>query len=105
MKNRDREAILDFLRTADFKAQYGYSYTELLEFLNYYQIYYRQIQENNMWVKNELEHRDKILSELNKKISILEERLEFQSKQVQFLKKHLTKKLSLWERITGKIKL
>lgn len=105
MVNKNKDAILDFLLTADFKRNYGYSYTELLEFLNYYQVYYRQINESNQWVKHELNHRDKILNELNIKIQGLEQKLEFQSKQISFLKSHLTKKLSWWERITGKSKI
>lgn len=103
--NKNKEAILDFLLTADFKNHYGYSYTELIEFLNYYQVYYRQIQENNNWIKYELQHRDKILADLNAKIESLEKKLEFQNKQIYFLKTHLTKKLSIWERITGKAKI
>ncbi len=103
--NKNKEGILDFLLTADFKSHYGYSYPELIEFLNYYQFYYRQIQENNSWIKHELHHRDKILKELNIKIESLEKKIDFQNTQISFLKSHLTKKLSIWERITGRAKI
>lgn len=103
--NRSKESILDFLLTADFRNYSGYSYTELIEYLNYYQTHYKQIRESNNWIKNELERRDKSITELNLKVETLEHKMEFQDRQIQFLKSHLNKRLSIWERITGKSKM
>lgn len=101
----DKENLLPFLLNADFKKDYGYSYTELLRFLKAYQFYYKKIYQNNDWFKQELMQRDKVLAELNTKISKLEERLNSQDKHISVLTSYVNKKLSFWERITGKIKI
>ncbi len=100
----DKEKI-NYLLNIDFNNNSGYSYTELLDFLKCYRSYYRNVLENYEWFKSELNSRDEILKNLNYRVKDLEEKTRFQSMQITSLKSCLIRKLTFWERISGKVKI
>jgi predicted RNase H-like nuclease (RuvC/YqgF family) len=104
MKPHNNHQLLDFLLTADFNKENGYSYSELLEFLNAYKYNYRvqDIEKSNL--KRDLKDSEKELKQLLDRTKVLESRIEIQEKQIKNLKSTLNRKLTFWERIKGQFK-
>jgi hypothetical protein len=102
-KNNDQ--MRDFLCTADISTENGYSYTELVIFLQNYKKFYRieNIEKSN--AKRDLNDAEKRINQLLNKVKILETKIESQTEQNKTLKKMLCKKLTFWERLKGKINL
>jgi predicted RNase H-like nuclease (RuvC/YqgF family) len=105
MKPNNNHQMLEFLLTADFNKDSGYSYIELVEYLNHYKYNYRLQDIDRSNVKRELEESEKEVKQLQHRMKILESRIEVQDNQIKNLKTTLTRKLTFWERITGKFKL
>jgi flagellar hook-associated protein FlgK len=102
---QNNDQMRDFLCTADISTENGYSYTELVIFLQNYKRFYRIVDIEKKNAKRDLEDAEKRVNQLLNKIKILETQIETQNHQNKSIKKMLTKRLSFWERFTGKLNL
>lgn len=101
----DHQRILDFLLSADFKVENNYSYSELLLFLQYYKNFYRQSYEKNQDLRYILDKAEAHIKKLEVDMIEKERQLESCKKQLSAYKKIVSRKLTFFERLTGKIKL
>ncbi len=102
--NSNNNMLIHQLLNNNYVAESGYSYSDLLFFLNKFQAYYKDCYINNQNLEKDLIYKNKLNNELEKRIDILEKELEnFRKENIYYCTK-INKKLSLWERLTGKIK-
>jgi hypothetical protein len=104
MKPNNKNQMFEFLLTADFNHDCGYSYLELIDYLDNYKNYFRSQNIDKENIKRDLERSEKENRQLLERIKILESKIEIQSNQLKNIKTTLSRKLSVWERISGKIK-
>lgn len=104
MSDEERK-ILEFILNTKITVDSGYSYIQLLEFLEYIKYFYKEILENRELYIRELQQerkKNKDLEEINKQIDI---RLSKKNTEFQNLCDKISRKLTLKERLTGKIEL
>lgn len=89
----------------DFDHNTNLSYTELIQLINKMKEQYRECISNYTFVVNKENMYLASINKLAENIKDLENKLEYfenTNKKLMFV---LTRKLTIWERITGKIKL
>ena len=87
-----------------FVVESGYSYSELLTFLKAFQSYYIDCCMINENYKKELLMLNKNNLELGKNMITLEQKNKNVEKENIILTSKISRKLSIWERISGRIK-
>lgn len=102
--NDEERKILEFLLNTDFNVESGFSYTQLINFLNDYRKLYKMLLENRELYKYELEKMNKIIVELQKKEEKSKTVLERKEEQIQNLLKLVSRKLTWSERFFGRFK-
>lgn len=104
-ENKNVPNTIYFLLNENFSVDKGYSYLELLSFLNIFKEYYRELYNSKNNKDNELmNYRDNnILMEI--KLNEIMQLLQEKTKENEMLYQKICRKLTLWERITGKIKI
>lgn len=101
--NQIDKSFFNYLLTNEFNINKGYSYTELIKFLNTFQYYYKENYEWKEKYRQELLLKNKTFEENNYKIRELENLLKEKEKENAYLYNKITRKLTFSERITGKI--
>lgn len=96
-----KKNMVDFLLTNDFSIYDGYSYQELVNFLCLYKSFYRELYDVKEYHRKEIIYIQS--KENNDSETILRLRATIEMKD-EIITKMYNKKLSLWERIIGKIK-
>lgn len=81
------------------------SYSELIQLINTMKDRYRDCVSGYNFVKNKENMYIKTIEDLNENIKYLEKQLEYFENSNKNLMFVITRKLTIWERITGKIKL
>ncbi len=102
--NTDERKILDFLLSADFNVKKGYSYTELITFLNAYKQYFVECYNNKEKLRKELLLKDKTNTFYDNRIEELLEQVERLKSENEILTKMISRKLTFKERFLGKFK-
>ena len=105
MDDNNDFSVVQFLINAEFTAQRGYSYGELLKYLIMFLAYYRDCYIKKDALEQELNFKNKTFSLLEHRIVELENIIKDKETQNEFLINKITRKLSLWERVKGKIKI
>ncbi len=103
--NNSIRPIYDFLLTADFSEENKYQYWELLNFLKNFQYYYKEcyvLMDNN---RKELLHKNKSFEESEKRYLEITNLLKEKSDENSMLYQKMNRRLTFWERLTGKIKI
>ena len=100
----DKRKILDFLLTSDFDVTNGYSYNDLINFLNAYKGFFRECYDQKEYLKKEKFRKDETFTVYDTTIKELEEKIEYLKKDNTFLTNKISRKLSLKERILGRFK-
>lgn len=99
------EMMIHQLLNIDFKPERGYSYAELLNFLNTFQAYYRDCYVKKDNSEKDLIRKNKTFTDLENRIIYLEKLLKDKNIENNHLLNKITKKLTIWERLTGKVKI
>ncbi len=99
------QSTLHFLINADFSPERGYSYGELLLFLKTFQSYYRDCYTKKEKIEQELNYKNTTFLQIENRIIDIEKLFKEKENQNIFLLSKIDRKLTFWERITGKIKL
>ena len=89
---------------ADFNVNGGYSYIDLVKYLNLYKEFYWTLYRENENSRNLVKSKDNEIEKISHKIKQLEKMIEDQNFQINNLKSYFGRKLTIWERITGKMK-
>lgn len=89
----------------DFTVDQNYSYIELLEFLNVYKKEFVTVMNNKNSLIVENKELRKIIEKLEHEIERLNNKISDEEKKIMYLTSQVSKKLSIFERITGKIKI
>jgi 6-phosphofructokinase len=89
----------------DFNNNTNLSYTEIVQMINDLKEQYKVCVSNYNYVVSKEHMYHTTINDLIEKIKDLENRLEYFEKSNKNLMFVLTRKLTIWERITGKIKL
>lgn len=97
--------ILDFLINHDFKVSDNYSYVELISYLKTMQAEYKKCVDTYKGLNDSKNNFEKIIIHNNMVINDLEEVLKKEREKTSKIIWKCQKKLSILERITGKIKL
>ena len=112
MNNENPTSTLYFLITAEFSHERGYSYGELITYLKNFQTYYRDCYTKKEAFEKELNFKNKTFTFSGNRILELENiiaekdiTIKEKEKENEFLISVLCKKLTFWERITGKVKI
>ena len=100
----DKRKILDFLLTTDFVSTQGYSYNELITFLNAYKGFFRECYDTKEQLKKEIYQKDRTFSDYETRIVELEKRMENVRRENEILTNKISRKLSLKERLLGRFK-
>lgn len=103
MSDEERK-ILDFLLNTDFNIESGFSYTQLINFLNDHKKYYKALLDNRELYKYELDKANKTILDLESIIKVEEEKLEKKNEQFKNLINATVRKLTLKERLFGRFK-
>lgn len=93
------------LMNIEFNIERGYSYGELLQYLRNFQHYYRECYRHNEILEINNNNKDKTISDIETKIEKLESYIKDREMNIESLYSILNRKLTIWERITGKIKI
>lgn len=88
----------------DFNNQTNASYNDLLIYINELKNNYKTCVDNYNYLKNREDMYHRSLDEMNIKINTLQKNIEYFEKINKNLTFVLNRKLTIWERITGKIK-
>lgn len=99
----NEQDIKDFLLKTEFKIESGFSYSELLGYLNNFKYLYRETFEEKRKLRRELELKENVISKIIDEIEHTEYNLAHKNKQVSNLYARLNKKLTIKERLKGKI--
>jgi hypothetical protein len=99
------QSTLHFLINADFTPERGYSYGELITFLKTFQTYYRECYIKKDQYEQELKFKNKTFELVETKIINIEKLLKEKEKENNFLITKVDRKLTFWERITGKLNI
>ncbi len=99
------QSTLYFLINADFTIERGHSYGELLTFLKTFQTYYRECYIKKEQYEQELNFKNKTFEHLETKIIKVEKLLKEKEKENNFLISKVDRKLTFWERVTGKLNI
>ena len=75
MSDEERK-ILDFLLNTDFNVDSGFSYTQLINFLNHHKNYYKALLDNRELYKYELDKSNKTILDLERIIKTEQEKIE-----------------------------
>jgi hypothetical protein len=97
------EMMINQLLNTKFESERGYSYPELLNFLNSFQIYYRDCYLKKESLEKEINIKNKTFNDLEYRITYLDNLLKDMEKANNIYLNKIQQKLSIWERITGKI--
>ena len=103
--NSNTQITLHFLMNTDFSYERGYSYGELINYLKTYQLYYRECYANKDKFEQELLFKNKTFDQSENRILNLEKLLKEKENDIGFLMSKISRKLTFWERVTGKIKI
>ena len=99
------KSTLHFLINVEFDISRGYSYIELLSFLKTFQGYFRDCYRNKEYCEQELIFKNKTLLEIESRMIELEKKLIDKNKESETLYSKINRKLTIWERISGRIKI
>ena len=102
--NDEERKILEFLLNSDFKVDSGFSYTQLVNFLNDYKMFYKMLLENRERYKYEFERSNKTIIQLEDKLKEIKSNAKRKDEQFQNLLRVVSRKLSWKERIFGRFK-
>lgn len=102
--NDEERKILEFLLNCDFKVDSGFSYTQLVNFLNDYKTFYKILLDNRERYKYEFERSNKTIIELEDRLKEIENSTKRKDEQFQNLLKVVSRKLSWKERFFGRFK-
>lgn len=102
--NTDERKILDFLLSADFNDKKGYSYNELLSFLNAYKQFFVECYNNKENLRKELSKKDTTKDFYDNRIKELLEQVSRVRKENEILTRMVSRKLTLKERLMGRFK-
>jgi hypothetical protein len=100
----DKRKILDFLLTTNFNMSQGYSYSELITFLNAYKGFFVDSYNKKEQLKKELYKKGTTFSDYETRIVELEKKMEEVRNENELLTKIISRKLTLRERLLGKFK-
>jgi hypothetical protein len=101
----DERKILEFILNTNISIESGYSYVQILEFLEYLKYFYKDLLENRELYKRELQQQMKKNKNLEEEVEQISIRLSKKSKEFQNLCDKIARKLSLKERLTGRINI
>lgn len=102
----NRYEIVQNVMNTDFdKNTHHLSYTQIIEMLYNLKEQYKVCVSNYNYVVNKEHMYQKTIDDLYEKIKDLENKLDYFEKSNKNLMFALTRKLTIWERIKGKIKL
>ncbi len=99
------QSTLHFLMNAEFITERGYSYGELLNYLITFQTYYRECYTQKEHYEKELIHLNQTLEFVKDRIINSDKLLKEKEDENRFLITKIDRRLSFWERLTGKIKI
>lgn len=99
------QSTLHFLINAEFTVERGYSYGELLNFLKTFQVYYRECYIKRDQFEQELNYKNTTLVDESNRMLNAEKLLQEKIKENTFLFEKISRKLTFWERVTGRIKI
>jgi predicted RNase H-like nuclease (RuvC/YqgF family) len=100
----DKRRILDFLLTTDFDISQGYSYNDLINFLNAYKEFFRDCYNAKEDLLREKYRKDRTFSDYETRINELEKRMEKLRIENEILTKKISRKLTFKERLFGRFK-
>lgn len=100
----DRRRMLDFLLTTKFDVTQGYSYVSLIGFLNTMSEHFKACYDTKERISREFYLKDRIIKEQDDTIKELQKRLENVKRENEILTSKISRKLTLKERLLGKIK-
>ena len=90
--------------TTDFEPSQGYSYNDLINFLNAYKEFFRDCYNSKESLKGEIFRKDRTFSDYETKIKELEDRIKKLESDNKFLTNTISRKLTIKERLFGKFK-
>lgn len=99
------KSTLHFLINADFSPERGHSYGEMINFLKTFQSYYRECYIKKDQFEQELNYKNKTFEQMEDKIINNEKILKEKDNEIYKLYTQLNRKLTFWERVTGKINI
>lgn len=103
INNNYTKPSIHLLLNVDFSTERGFSYIELLNFLKTFQSYYRDMYLKAEFLEKDYSNKEKMLNELTEKINDVQNLLKEKEEENMYLYTKIVRKLSFWERLTGKI--